>query len=144
MGLVIDYGEAHSFSNSFRGLKNHKLVKSESEILANLGNIDLTSYVNFSLIKEIAKQNSQIIAEGPMPQGQFLECMGIATRVKNLQDLSKSSKMQQQIWDSYARLCSPDEMGAIYKVLFLGEKSAGEVYPFLSEETIRKQSDYYE
>jgi SAM-dependent MidA family methyltransferase len=69
MGLVIDYGEAHSFSNSFRGLKNHKLVKSESEILANLGNIDLTSYVNFSLIKEIAKQNPQIIAEGPMPQG---------------------------------------------------------------------------
>jgi SAM-dependent MidA family methyltransferase len=69
--------------------------------------------------------------------------MGIATRVKNLQELSKSSKMQQQIWDSYARLCSPDEMGAIYKVLFLGEKTAGEVYPFLSEETIRKQNDYY-
>ena len=25
-------------------------------------------------------------------------------------------------------------MGAIYKILFLGEKGAGEVYPFLSEE----------
>lgn len=46
--LVIDYGEDHSFSNSFRGLKNHKLVKDENEILANIGNIDLTSYVNFN------------------------------------------------------------------------------------------------
>lgn len=48
MGLVIDYGEAHSFSNSFRGLKNHKLVKDLDEIMANVGNIDLTTYVNFS------------------------------------------------------------------------------------------------
>lgn len=46
--LVIDYGEDHSFSNSFRGLKNHKLVKDEAEILRNVGNIDLTSYVNFN------------------------------------------------------------------------------------------------
>ena len=55
MGLVIDYGEAHSFSNSFRGLKNHKLVKDETEIMANIGNIDLTTYVNFSQISEVAK-----------------------------------------------------------------------------------------
>jgi hypothetical protein len=27
-------------------------------------------------------------------------------------------------------------MGAIYKVLFLGEKSVGEIYPFLSPEEI--------
>lgn len=35
-------------------------------------------------------------------------------------------------------------MGAIYKVLFLADKNAGEVYPFLSEETLKKKSDYYE
>lgn len=48
MGLVIDYGETHSFSNSFRGLKNHKLVKDDQQILDNIGNIDLTTYVNFN------------------------------------------------------------------------------------------------
>ena len=32
-------------------------------------------------------------------------------------------------------------MGAIYKILFLGDKNAGEVYPFLSEETIKKHSE---
>jgi len=35
-------------------------------------------------------------------------------------------------------------MGAIYKILFLGEKTAGEVYPFLSAETISKLNDYFE
>lgn len=59
MALVIDYGENHGFSNSFRGLKNHSLVKDEEEILANIGNIDLTTYVNFRQIGEIAKQNEQ-------------------------------------------------------------------------------------
>ena len=48
MGLIIDYGENHSFSNSFRALKNHKLIKDDDEILQNIGNIDLTSYVNFN------------------------------------------------------------------------------------------------
>jgi SAM-dependent MidA family methyltransferase len=33
LALVVDYGEDHSFSNSFRGLKNHKLVKGDNEIL---------------------------------------------------------------------------------------------------------------
>jgi hypothetical protein len=30
-------------------------------------------------------------------------------------------------------------MGAIYKILFLGEKSVGDIYPFLSQESIDKQ-----
>ena len=47
MSLIVDYGEPHSFSNSFRGLKQHKLVKDDQEILDNIGNIDLTTYVNF-------------------------------------------------------------------------------------------------
>jgi len=78
-----------------------------------------------------------------MPQGQFLECMGICLRVDALQAEAKSDMKKKQIYDSYARLCSPDEMGAIYKVLFLGEKGVGEVYPFLSEETIQKENDTY-
>jgi SAM-dependent MidA family methyltransferase len=44
MGLIIDYGEDHAFSNSFRGVKDHKLVKEEEAILRNVGNIDLTAW----------------------------------------------------------------------------------------------------
>ena len=69
MALVIDYGEYHSFANSFRGLMNHKLIKDEQTILDNVGNIDLTTYVNFQAISEVARSNQQMICEGPMPQG---------------------------------------------------------------------------
>lgn len=47
MSLIIDYGESHNFSNSFRALKNHQLIKDDQVILDNVGNLDLTTYVNF-------------------------------------------------------------------------------------------------
>ena len=82
MALVIDYGEDHSFANSFRGLQNHQPVKDDESILKNVGNMDLTSYVNFQQIKQVALTNKQMMVEGPIPQGQFLECMGMAHRVE--------------------------------------------------------------
>jgi len=47
--------------------------------------------------------------------------------------------MKDLIWSSYERLCHPEQMGSNYKVLFLAEKSLGEVYPFLSEEEIARR-----
>lgn len=35
--LIIDYGEDHAFSNSFRGIKNHKVTKDIQEIIENVG-----------------------------------------------------------------------------------------------------------
>lgn len=51
--------------------------------------------------------------------------------------------MKKLLWDSYERLCHPDQMGANYKVLFVGDKRLGEVYPFFSEETIEKMQNTY-
>jgi NADH dehydrogenase [ubiquinone] 1 alpha subcomplex assembly factor 7 len=48
--LIIDYGEDHAFSNSFRGIKDHKLVKEWPAIFENVGELDLTAYVNFKQI----------------------------------------------------------------------------------------------
>lgn len=93
MGLIIDYGEDHGFSNSFRGIKNHKLVKDDAEILAHAGNIDLTAYVNFRHIAEVAKA-ADLNVSGVMPQGYFLEAMGIYPRVEVLQKKAKSQKMR--------------------------------------------------
>ena len=33
-------------------------------------------------------------------------------------------------------------MGEIYKVLFIGHKEAGDIYPFLGEETLKKEELY--
>ena len=53
--LIVDYGEDHAFSNSFRGIKDHKIIKDWPEIFDNIGELDLTSYVNFKQIAAIAK-----------------------------------------------------------------------------------------
>jgi len=68
------------------------LVKEFDKIIEQVGKIDLTSYVNFSQIKKIAEANAQsnqnffnqrlVQANGPMPQGLFLECMGITMRLE--------------------------------------------------------------
>jgi NADH dehydrogenase [ubiquinone] 1 alpha subcomplex assembly factor 7 len=87
--LIIDYGEDHAFTNSFRGIKDHKVYKDFQQICDHIGQIDLSSYVNFSQIKNIAATNSNLLINGPMPQGQFLECMGITMR---LEMLSKAAK----------------------------------------------------
>jgi len=65
--LVVDYGEDHAFSNSFRGIKDHKLIKDFSQIVEEVGRIDLTSYVNFAQIRKIAEANQSILTHGPMP-----------------------------------------------------------------------------
>ena len=45
--LIVDYGENHAFSNSFRGIKDHKIIKDWPTIFENVGELDLTAYVNF-------------------------------------------------------------------------------------------------
>ena len=63
--LVVDYGEDHAFSNSFRGIQNHKLVKDWPTIFNQVGRLDLTSYVNFKQIAQLAKMNKKIMLVTP-------------------------------------------------------------------------------
>jgi NADH dehydrogenase [ubiquinone] 1 alpha subcomplex assembly factor 7 len=65
--LIVDYGEDHAFSNSFRGIKDHKLVKDWPTIFEKVGDLDLTAYVNFKQLSTIAKTNKAIRVEGPIP-----------------------------------------------------------------------------
>ena len=66
-GLIIDYGEDHAFSDSFRGIKDHRLVKDWPTIIDMVGTLDLTAYVNFAQIQTIAKLNKQVVTHPPMP-----------------------------------------------------------------------------
>ena len=65
--LLVDYGEDHAFSNSFRGIKNHKLIKDWPTIFHHVGELDLTAYVNFQHISQVASRNKDIVSNGPMP-----------------------------------------------------------------------------
>ena len=67
--------------------------------------------------------------------------MGIRLRLENM--MTKASASQAQLLEqSYIRLCDPKEMGEIYKILYIGHKKTGDVFPFLSEETALKDQKY--
>ena len=74
-----------------------------------------------------------------MPQGLFLESMGIRLRLEQMQQ-RVTSEQAKLLEVSYERLCDPKQMGEIYKVLMLQHREVkGDIYPFLGEDTVRKE-----
>ena len=59
-----------------------------------------------------------------------------------LQQKTTSKEQRDLLETSYVRLCSPDEMGGIYKFLYLGHKDNRDIFPFLGEQTAREQNVY--
>ena len=129
--LIIDYGDMQAFSDSFRGIKDQKILKGE-ELLKYSGECDLTSYVNFRAIKNVLLRNSNIKFGGLMDQGDFLECLGIENRANDLKrdlNLNKSEIIDRQ----YHRLVDGDEMGDTYKFLYAHKSNNNPVFPFIDE-----------
>jgi len=128
-GLVIDYGDERAFGNSLRAIKQHKYIEKE-EWLQVPGQVDLSAHVDFAALKSVVGRFSELKAHGPIPQGAFLESMGISARIEVLEThvgVSKAERLQKD----YERLVSPEYMGEIYKFMYFGNKEVGEVYPFL-------------
>lgn len=134
--LIIDYGEDQALCNSIRAIKNHKYL-SEKEMLETPGTADLSAYVNFQSLRETAKSVKGITSSGPIPQGLFLEAMGMNIRLQVLK--KKMASSAKRLETDYQRLVHPDQMGEIYKVLYIGcENTLGDVYPFLENTDLNK------
>jgi len=127
--LIIDYGEDHAFSESFRAIRKHKIIQKPYD-LSFPGEADFSAYVNFRALKRAAESVPGIRAEGPMPQGLFLESMGITTRLEQL-SLHASRAAAQRLEAEYQRIVSPEQMGANFKFLYIGRTENGDVFPFI-------------
>ena len=113
MFLTFDYGYlSPSKKDSFQSIYKHKF----NNPLDNIGNADLTAYVNFNKIVEIAK-NIGIKNIFTQEQGKFLESMGIKILAEKLKN--KSNIKASDIDASVSRLISHDEMGNIFKCLIV-------------------------
>lgn len=73
-----------------------------------------------------------------VPQGFFLESMGISARVEVL--AKKNPQKKEKIEKDYQRLASPEQMGEIYKCFYAGNKTVGEVFPFTEEISYEKNN----
>lgn len=131
-GLIIDYGETHSFKDSLRGIMNHKILK-QDEILKNSGQCDLSAYVNFAMLKKIVHLFPSLEVGGIHKQGDFLELLGIWQIFEAQGSKALSEKEQQKIEWQYNKLVSSQEMGDTFKVLYVKKAKQSLVYPFTSE-----------
>ena len=114
-GLFIDYGYEDSnnrlFISSLQAVKSHKYHSP----FADLGAVDLSSYVNFTALKDAAKLHGAKVL-GQITQRQFLLNMHMKARLERL--LATATKPQQDIIiKGYNRLVNPDQMGLLFKAM---------------------------
>lgn len=131
--LIIDYGEMHAFSNSFRGIINQKLIKDE-DILKYSGKCDLSAYVNFYLLKKVCFLFNKLDFGGIIKQGYFLEYMGINNKVNTILDKNKNNaSIEKSLNWQYNMLVNLDKMGETFKCFYLKKRNRASVYPFIPE-----------
>ena len=107
--LFIDYGHIkRAVGDTFQAVKNHEYV----DVLADAGDADLTSHVDFAALKDVEGVNIL----GPVPQGAFLKALGVEMRA---QALSKGAgdEAALNIQKDLQRLYDSDQMGELFKVI---------------------------
>ncbi len=114
--LLIDYGYLNSNNlNTIQAVMGNKKISAE-KMLKNLGKADITSLVNFNLLKEYFLKNNLKVKK-VVTQRFFLERMGIIERAQILQK-KKTNKEQIYMKETLSRLLEEKQMGSLFKVIF--------------------------
>ena len=95
-------------------MKNKKIpIK---KLLKNLGKADITSLVNFSLLREYFEKNNLKVKE-IVSQKFFLERMGIIERANILKEKMNRTELDYMS-STLKRLLDKELMGELFKVIF--------------------------
>jgi len=118
--LIIDYGHAEPRTGAtLQAVRRH----AAHAVLEDPGAADLTAHVDFSMLARAATE-AGARAHGPVPQGRFLEALGIGARARALGE-SATPDQASEIASALRRLTHPREMGELFKVLALGDPDLG-------------------
>lgn len=111
--LLVDYGPAASgFGDSLQAMRAH----AAADPLAEPGSADLTAHVDFAAVAAAARAAGAAV-HGPLPQGVFLQRLGLMSRAAAL---AAARPRQAGIQLSAAeRLVAPEAMGRLFKALCL-------------------------
>ena len=111
--ILIDYGFLKQKGiNTLQSVKNHK----KNILFNNLGSADITSLVNFGLLKDYFKQK-KLKTNAVVTQEFFLKKMGIIDRAEIISK-KMSFKDKSELYFSLQRLLGPKQMGELFKVIF--------------------------
>ena len=114
--LLIDYGYLDNLNKStLQTVMNNKKVDIDL-LFNNLGNADITSLVNFGLLKEYFLKND-LKVKRIVSQKFFLERMGIIERARIL-ERKMTIKQKNYMSLTLKRLLHKNLMGELFKVIF--------------------------
>ncbi len=110
--LIIDYGHAQSASGeTLQALYG----QSFSDPLDRPGESDLTAHVDFAALGRTAAE-AGAATHGPMPQGEFLNALGLMERAEQLSATADAAE-RDTVRAAVERLSAAEEMGALFKAL---------------------------
>jgi NADH dehydrogenase [ubiquinone] 1 alpha subcomplex assembly factor 7 len=111
--LIVDYGygaEARG-GGSLQAVRRH----GRHDPLEDPGSADITAHVDFAALARAA-EGAGAAAWGPVPQGRFLDRLGLRLRAETL--LRRATPDQaRDIEAAVKRLLEPAQMGTLFKVL---------------------------
>ncbi len=123
--LIVDYGRADSATGtSLQAVRRH----APHAVLADPGCADLTAHVDFAALASAAEEAGAGI-RGPVPQGIFLQRLGLAARAEALSRKATPAQVRD-IEAARERLSDPDQMGELFKVLALTHPALGALAGF--------------
>jgi NADH dehydrogenase [ubiquinone] 1 alpha subcomplex assembly factor 7 len=106
--ILIDYGAEESIGDTFQAVARHRSVNP----FDRPGMADLTAHVAFGPLARAARPAR---ASALVPQGVFLERLGITARAQALAKKLRGPALDRHI-AAHRRLTHPDEMGHLFKV----------------------------
>ena len=116
--LIIDYGTAESRpGDSLQALRQGK----PTDPLAGPGSADLTAHVDFAAVMAAARAAGAAVW-GPMPQGAFLDRLGLAARMARL--AAANPDRAASLHRAAHRLSAPEQMGTLFKAICIAQTGA--------------------
>jgi NADH dehydrogenase [ubiquinone] 1 alpha subcomplex assembly factor 7 len=116
--LFLDYGHAGGgFGDTLQAVSRH----GRADPLAAPGSVDLTAHVDFAAIAAAAREGGAA-AHGPLPQGLFLQRLGLMSRAAILARAAAAAGRRDQaglILSGAERLVAAEGMGRLFKALCL-------------------------
>ena len=117
--LLLDYGPAAGgLGDSLQALRGHDAADPR----ADPGSVDLTAHVDFAALAAAARTAGAAV-HGPLPQGLFLQRLGLVSRAAMLARAAQmAGQGREQVGPILAgaeRLVAPERMGRLFKALCL-------------------------
>jgi SAM-dependent MidA family methyltransferase len=117
--LILDYGPAESgFGDTVQAVAGHRPA---DPLAGPPGHADLTAHVDFAALGAAARAAGAAV-RGPLPQGVFLQRLGLMTRAAMLAQAAARAGNRSAaglLLSGAERLVAPEAMGRLFKALAL-------------------------